>query len=493
MRSVNTEKGIKERDVRGYRTMQFGFCLQCCDSDGNSQTNEHISGTEVCLFNEQKACDLCDNQQAHPIMTGVARKVVIPGIQILDQGEIEHVHDRLSPGEQNLLRDPACVVTILHEMGSSAAGGDPRKEFRLIKTLQSYMHGGYYIVPRALYQRALTAAERLYTSRAMCAQRDEIMSADYGIRQKVEYLSRLSKMIDITSNYSKSVFLALQEHAGCEMQGVTHVDFTLPDTCDMIHAHVLGFLTSFSKIIKAGYFHTDLHGENMTFDAKHLHAGGDACAFRIIDWGLSIRVTRNSTEIGLPTSIDNYYNRNNEGLPWFKQIPLEWYFYEHLLDHHFHLGIDNDRLNTIERLDEFLSRVNNSDRVKTLGTERRVREWIRHGDESALTKEMLNAMWMAARDKFYATMAQPKTRAYWDDIVKTYGGRWKRHDDDIRIEYVAVFIQTMCNGSVGMLQRLDTWAAAKNILQLVHRVTPQDMHSSPSLSLIHISEPTRPY
>jgi hypothetical protein len=212
-----------------------------------------------------------------------------------------------------------------------------------------------------------------------------------------------------------------------------------------------------------------------------LHAAGDACAFRIIDWGLSIRVTRNSTDIALPSFIGNYYNRNNEGLPWFKQIPLEWYFYEQLLDHHFHLGIENDRLHTIDTLDEFLSSVNNSNRVKSLGTERRVREWTRHGDESALTKDMLNAMWISARDRFYATMAQPKVRAYWDDIVDMYGGRWMRHDDDIRIEYVGVFIQAMCNGSVGVLQRLDTWAAAKNILLLVHRVTPRDMHSSPSI------------
>jgi hypothetical protein len=483
MRSVNREKGIKGIDVREYRRMDFGVCLKYCHNDENSQTNEHMSGTEVCLFNKNKACDLCDKQQAHPIMTGVAQKVVIPGIQILDQAEIEHVHERLSPGEQKLLRDRACVVTILHEMGNSAAGEDPRKEFQLIKTLQAYMHGGYYIVPRALYQRVLSPAERLYTSRAMCAQHDAIMSGRYGMeeKEKMEYLSRLSKMISITSNYSRSLFLGLQEHAGCEIQGLRHVDFPFPDTCDMIHEHVLGFFTSFSKLMKAGYFHTDLHGENMTFDAKHLHAAGDACAFRIIDWGLSIRVTRNSTDMVLPTSIGNYYHRQNQGLPWFKQIPLEWYFYEHLLDHHFHLGIDNDRLHTIDSLDEFLSRVNNSDRVKTLGTERRVSEWTRHGDESALTKDMLNAMWIAARDKFYATMAQPKIRAYWDDIVQRYGGRWQRHDDDIRIEYVGVFIQAMCNGSVGVLQRLDTWAAAKNILQLVHRVTPPDMRSSPAV------------
>lgn len=444
-----------------------------------------MPGAEVCLFNKNKGCDLCDEQQAHPIMTGVAEKVVIPGIQILHQAEIKHVRERLSPSEQSLLRDPACVVTILHEMGNSAAGENPRTEFQLIKTLQSYMHGGYYIVPRALYQRALSRDERGYTSSAMRAQRDAIMAGHYGMQEeeKMQYLLRLSKMIGITSNYDRPLFLGLQEHGGCEIQGVRDVDFAFPDTCDMIHEHVLGFFTSFSRLIKAGYFHTDLHGENMTFDAKHLHAAGKACAFRIIDWGLSIRLTRNSTNIGLPTYIGNYYNRQNEGLPWFKQIPLEWYFYEHLLDHHFHFGIDNHerRLHTIDSLDKFLSRVDNSNRVKALGTERRVTEWTSHGDESALTKDMLDAMWIAARDKFYATMAQPEIRAYWDDIVQTYGGRFQRHDDDIRIEYVGVFIQAMCNGSVGVLQRLDTWGAAKNILQLVHRVTPRDMRSYPSI------------
>lgn len=441
--------------------------------------NEHMQGTETCLFDKQKDCPICDNKKVHSIMSGDARKVVIPGIQILSTEEIYSIHQSLPRPARAVFADPSNVVTILQEAENETCQQGPQKEFEMTRMLQTYMRGGLCIVPRTLFQRELSIDERMSVSESMSLQRAEIESRHYKIANnvnKVHYLSRLSKMQSILTNYGKENFLALQENAGPEMRAVKKAELSKPGIAETLKEHVLSFITSLSGILEAGFFHRDLHDENMTFDERKLRNVGDACAFRIIDWGMSMKVTSNSHMIRTGTNIDLYYNSRTAGLSGFTQVPLEWYLYEQLLDHHFQFDFfEQDTLEHVDDVDVFFSRVKNSPRVQLLNTKERFREWTSGGDASALSHEMLNGVWIAARNKFYSTLRRPHAVSYWFRMRHDCHGMENEDTNGIPPQQVAAFIQHMSNGSRGVLQRLDTFGASKNILELLYRITPVHM------------------
>jgi hypothetical protein len=314
--------------------------------------------------------------------------------------------------------------------------------------------------------------ERTTVYQSIAAQREKIQKFRSFTRKGMhDYLSRLSKMYSIFTNGNKEVFLALQENAGPEIRAVTEVDVSEWEIAEPLKQHVIGFLSSLSGIIKGGFFHRDLHDENMTFDVTKLMQMDDACAFCIIDWGMSIQVKGNSDA----SNLNPYYNSNNEDISIFSQVPLEWLLYEQLLNHHFQFEFfEMDTLEDVDSLNDFFSRVQSSVRESVLNTKRRFEAWTSSGGASPLTQSMLDALWIAARDNFYTTLRRREVASHWSHVCDHY----QQETDNIPIDKIGAFIQFMSNGSCGALQRLDTFGASQNILQLLYRITPVPLLAS---------------